>query len=343
MMSISQKQKKILGKDYSFDIFHQKYAKLHPKPSKDSYFSDEQEQSYEEFLDMGNRPPNEAGTGRFLLTRERKKIACLFFVDFQQRRRKTSSYLAFQAKQQQIKSFIECYMSLEIDIIEYDLSKLDLDQGIVHVGEYIYELDLYPSVTGKSKKAKGKKRKLNEPSYIEVFSLFHAMESLVTCPYLSMLVFVDAYLCEAHSDEEDTEPDQEPYSIVYGRACGDRIACISLKECITLKDLLCVSLHELCHTIGFDHCNSWKCLMNATGTDSWLFMSPVNMRKLKVFHSIEQAEKNGERKVGDFILTRYETVLAVLLSWQDQLFDREIAWLQEIIEILKDLIEEFSK
>ena len=92
---------------------------------------------------------------------------------------------------------------------------------------------------------------------------------------------------------------------VLGRACGDRVACVSLLDCCSFKETLCVGLHELLHTLGFDHCNSWQCVLNATGDAPWLYLSPVNLSKLKHMHSIPI-------KDNIFVLKRYNSLLPLV-------------------------------
>jgi predicted Zn-dependent protease len=46
-----------------------------------------------------------------------------------------------------------------------------------------------------------------------------------------------------------------------------------------------VAIHELMHTMGFDHCQLWKCLMNTyclgeEGKDDPTWLCPMDLRKL---------------------------------------------------------------
>lgn len=80
---------------------------------------------------------------------------------------------------------------------------------------------------------------------------------------------------------------QEEGDILDGRACGDGVAVVSYDK----KDLeqdgeafFQTALHEILHTLGFDHCVAWACLMNAyTSFTSWL--CPACLRKL--YHELE--------------------------------------------------------
>jgi predicted Zn-dependent protease len=57
-------------------------------------------------------------------------------------------------------------------------------------------------------------------------------------------------------------------------------------------------LHEILHTLGFDHCKAWSCLMNAiSNQEGWL--CPACSRKL--YHELSisspQAAKQWLREV----------------------------------------------
>jgi hypothetical protein len=336
MSGLTQAQKKILGKNYSKDVYHRSFCHLHSSPNEDSYYEDEDEQTFDEFLDMGRRPPNEEGTGRFKISATRNRIACLFFINPKLEKKNKN----LRKRRDEIKKYLEIFFVLPVDILEMNEDVLDFAKETIHVGEYIYELTILPKKNKKNNK-KRKKDAINDKTdnnrYIEVFSLFDALESLVTEPYLTMVAFIDHPLCELDEDSDTG------YQVVCGRACGDRIACVSLPECSSsFKNLLCVASHELLHTIGFDHCNSWQCLMNASGSDNWLFLSPVNLRKLKIFHGIADEEEDG----GKFVLSRYEKLLTLwnhsgVEGEQDEnnLFEPEVQWLEEKIPILKNLLK----
>jgi hypothetical protein len=322
-VQLTKRQKKILGKGYLADVFHASYGHLHAVANADSYYEDEEEQTFDEFVEMGNRPPNAEGTGRFTLTNDRKRIGCIFFIDPKEEKK----HKTLRRQREHIRDHIQVFFGLETDIIELKRNLLDIGNGTIHIGDYIYEL----TIVNESSGAKNKKRKKSikpEDQMIEVFSLFDAFESLTVEPYLTTVAFVDNILCEVGDDFDNG------YQLVCGRACGNRIACVSLRQCTTMKDVLCVAVHELLHTIGFDHCNSWQCLMNASGEDSWLFLSPVNLRKLKVFHGIPDDDQT-------FLVARYEQLLLSLKTLNvehDNLFQSEVTWLEHKLHYLTNLV-----
>ena len=52
----------LLGSNIPSYIEHPTLLDLHPVPDEDAYFSDEEEQTYDDFVDMGKRKPNSMGT-----------------------------------------------------------------------------------------------------------------------------------------------------------------------------------------------------------------------------------------------------------------------------------------
>ena len=53
--------------------------KLFTKADLESVVEDEENQSYEMFVEIGSRKPNKNGTGRNKLSKNRNKILCLYF------------------------------------------------------------------------------------------------------------------------------------------------------------------------------------------------------------------------------------------------------------------------
>jgi hypothetical protein len=156
-------------------------------------------------------------------------------------------------------------------------------------------------------------------SVVEVFSLFDVLVHESKPPYFAIVGLFDCSLGEIEEDGQIIR--------VLGRACGDRLACVSLKECITLKSLFCVSSHELLHTFGLDHCTTFECLMNSIQVDDWLFLSPLNLRKLMHFH-LESDEQSNEHS---FILKRYSKLLNFFEKMKTSEFSDECKWLERKI------------
>ena len=144
-------------------------------------------------------------------------------------------------------------------------------------------------------------------------------------PFISIVGLFDCKLAEADDSKSG-------YYEVLGRACGNRVSCVSLTDCT--KSLLSTMVHEILHTIGFDHCNSWECVMNAVPTEeNFLFLSPVNLRKLLYFHSIsEEAVENSSL----FLIQRYESIKRVLLRY-GAYFSKEIDWIEQKINAINSV------
>ena len=86
--------------------------------------------------------------------------------------------------------------------------------------------------------------------------------------------------------------------------------------------------HEILHTLGFDHCNSWQCVMNAVQTsDEFLFLSPVNLRKFKHLHGV----------LGDdteFLINRYVSMKQALLRLGEA-FEKDILWIDQKLQVMR--------
>lgn len=298
-------QREILGTGYALDIYHDSYAPLHCPAQPDSYFSDEDEQTYEEFVDMGKRNPNNQGTGRWKLQKKRKKIAIYDFG--------TDESQGVQGLAQLVAAFF----SLEVDIVREDKA-LDLLDNSLRIGDLVYDISSW-------KKRISRGASATTEYIVDVFSLFDVMVNIALPPYMMVLGVFNCKLAEEYDSKCG-------YTEVLGRACGDRVACVSAAEHDSRKTLLATMLHELCHTIGFDHCSSWQCLMNARQAEDFLFLSPVNLRKLKVFHGIPDEDKM-------FLLDRYNKLQCEfeLLGVE---FSEELQWVRNKIDSLRRLISE---
>ncbi len=81
--------------------------------------------------------------------------------------------------------------------------------------------------------------------------------------------------------------------------------------------------------------------MNAIATDDWIFLSPVNLEKLKLFHKEGKAKDWNDTK-GSFVLSRYQGLLTLLESSEegthsDTLYKAEVKWLKSKIERITKL------
>lgn len=116
----------------------------------------------------------------------------------------------------------------------------------------------------------------------EEFILEHTDGQLEVQPLLGLLIefkeerkntvlLVENSLCEEGSGLD-------------GRACGDGVAAVSycfksVEHQYKLQDLIETVVHESLHTLGFDHCLAWRCVMNGVvGQEIW--PCPACMLKL---------------------------------------------------------------
>ena len=236
---------------------------IFPPADPDSIFDDEDGQTYEEFVEIGKRPPNEYGTGRFKMTTRRNKLAVFYFGNS-----KKSPYIPLLIR------FLTSFFLLEVDYFE-QCDALCLETNTFHLDDDDYDITVVSSPPSKSKKGQA----LSRDRKVDVFSLFDVLVHKAKTPYYSIVGLFDCLLCEDDSD-------------VMGRACGDRVCCVSLPSCDDIHSLFSVTCHELLHTMGFDHEINERCIMNAICSDSWIFLCHENVRKLHYFHHGSTIDKN---------------------------------------------------
>ena len=331
-MSLTKTQLKVIGQDFSNDIYHNSYHHLISKANKDDYYEDEEEQSFDDYVDMSKRNPNSCGTGRWKLNNKRYKILLIYLYD---------NVTPNMNLINDLKKFLKSYIQLDVDIsilkVDLDINKKQIElksnDNNVNINEDVY--GTYPltflPITTKIKTKKSIRRA------IEVFSLFDVLVHFVKEPYITSVTLVEHSLAEQYDDGV-----QE----VLGRACGDRVCCVSVPNNES-RELMGTTVHELLHTIGFDHCNSFKCVMNAIAAETTLHLSPPNLRKLMLFHGLNNSDKNSCRVTKamsyaltekTFMLTRYEELLKVLTSFSSQeLYEEDCKWLRQMISALQVL------
>jgi len=315
-----------VGRNSPLDIVHPSYMHLHPPANEEEIDEDEEEQTFAHFVEYGKRNPNATGTGRWKLAKKRNKILILVV---EPGGGEQSMFTTSELKQ-----YIEAFFQLDADCAELGMGTIDIGNKRInlkspsrssHMSSHpLRLLDL---------NSKAKKSKKSKPTYaLDVFSLFDALVELVVEPYISCLALINYKLAEEW-DNSVTE--------VLGRACGDRICCVSLPCHDSKREIFATSTHELLHTIGFDHCTSFRCIMNAFTSleKATLFLSPPNLRKLKFFHSIADCDN------GAFLIKHYKELLHVLrdfdaLSTEDREFERDCIWLESKINALKQIFPE---
>ncbi|KAG9400254.1 hypothetical protein AC1031_011166 [Aphanomyces cochlioides] len=162
MSPINSAQRKAVGKGFGPDIFHESTADFHPPADPETCFSDEEEQTYDEFVDMGKRRPNAQGTGRWKKTRARTKIGLIAL---------TSAKGMTAEMRKHVKS-----------------SNASFHREF----EYACRMG-HPNSS-----VKGSSKRKRTPGYMDVFSLFDAFKSakFVQSPFFSVLVVTSVGLVE---------------------------------------------------------------------------------------------------------------------------------------------------
>jgi hypothetical protein len=313
-MTLSKSKSKLIGNGFLFDVYHPSLSSLFPDAPPGSYFEDEKEQSYAEFIRMGKRNPNPSGTGRWKLTAKRNKLLCVYAG-------KDKPPCTFQG----IAEFLSAYLSIDTDFKDCT-GCIDSINNCLNLDGTSYPLRFFPE---KNKPGRKRKRE-NTTGVLDVFSVFDAFEVLTAEPYIAIVVFVS---CDIGEDN-----DEGSFNPVIGRACGDRISCVSLKAHDSNdKELLLTTIHELLHTIGFDHCSSWSCVMNAISVEGGgnLFLSPVNLRKLKAFHCVSDSDTT-------FLAEKHFSRMLKCSLMESPSFSSEKHWIQQWLHHYHYIKDEIS-
>ena len=296
------------------------FTDLFPPAAPGTYFEIEEgeeleNQSYEEFVDMGRRRPNIHGTGRLKMNQKRQEILVIHCGN-----NSSSSSI----RSQQIKTlveYLEKFMMMKV-VYEEQIDAIDVNTSSFTLDSKVYDIEV-------SRKKRGKARLENR---LEVFSLFDVLIHKNKSPFFSVIGLFDHILTEEGCE-------------VMGRACGDRVACVSLQLCKPqLRTLLGTTCHELLHTIGIDHTSDHRCLMNAIASEEeWLFLCIENLRKLKLFHDeagkrtrtiYSSIRDDGLKDEDAFIIAYHYNMLKMIQSndYMKVSLKREAEWLEKVIK-----------
>eukprot|EP01038_Epipyxis_sp_PR26KG_P014444 gene14444-19383_t len=235
-------------------------SELFPAANPNHVFEDEENQTYGEFVEMGKRKPNRKGTGRNKLTIKRNKLLIIYFGSEQDK----PTYI----KSSFLLNYLTAYFLVDVDIIDqYDA--IDYENNILNLDNDQYDI-IINNTKAKSKSKRStssnvqKFQNRNKKNCkIDVFELFDVLVNKVNSSpnYYSVIGLFDVILTE------DNSP-------IMGRACGDRVCCISLVYCPTIRSLFATMSHEILHTFGLDHNTQERCIMNAISgeeeEDEWM-------------------------------------------------------------------------
>ena len=187
MSRLTTLQKKGMGK-YVSD-FSQEFFNLYEKPNSDNIEEENELQPISEFEEMGSRKPNAAGTGRNLITKNRKKLYLMklgkkFKVDFKALSEIMNAFFGMEIE------MLDC--GLKVEVIDKVISVIDSKKGLI-----------FPLKNQKN-------------SRIDVFSLFDVLVEYVPKDCYSLITITDRKIYDP----------EVPENLIYGRACGDRVAVI---------------------------------------------------------------------------------------------------------------------
>lgn len=306
-------------------VWDPSYAPLHHRPLPEAMDEYDEEQTFRQFVDLGKREPNARGTGRWLVTEDRKTIAivCIGDVD-EETVQGVKSYLAafFRGMKVELHSVFPNVHVQSGDTVGSSRKKGSKkeknaqpnDDNSLIMGSYVYSIQ---------------HATVDCEQCFEVFSLFDMLVHAVDDENYCVIALVNHGLCE------DVDGEHLP---VLGRACGDRVCVVDAryaasatakdttnsKSCKTfsvsvsqkdakrnLRTLLATTAHEALHCFGFDHCITWQCLMNSHQVDEheFLFLSPLNLKKL-VYAILPSDQMKGkdDRLVNRYLLNRYNAL-----------------------------------
>jgi len=316
-------------------VWDPSYAPMHNKALPDAIDECDEEQTFRQFVDMGKREPNARGTGRWLVTEERKTITIVCIGDVE------------DETVHAVKSYLTAF---------FHGMKVELHPSFPNV--HVQDGDAVSSSKKKGTKKGKKAQPKDDPSLImgsyayaiqneqvdgeqcfEVFSLFDMLVHAVDeSNHYCVIALVNNGLCE----EVDGE-----HLPVLGRACGDRVCvvdarfasanaknktckngpiAVSQKDAKTnLRTLLATTAHEALHCFGLDHCITWQCLMNSHQVDEheFLFLSPLNLKKLVYAILPSDQTKGNMVLVNRYVMDRYRALGGSLRSLG---FSKDATW-----------------
>ena len=275
------------------------FMQLHPLV-RGVHEDEEEEQTFAEFQDMGRRPPNTQGTGRFVLTPERRTIAVLNLC-------KRSSLP--EERLRRLHAYLRCFLRLEVgQSAASGALSLQTSQRKTDIVDRKQRISFPLRVLRKGR--------------IDCFSLFDVMVEYVSDSDFALLALVDVPLGE-REDKDVVE--------VLGRACGDRVAVVQCYPGVSDVELFGTAAHELLHTMGFDHTTFCRCLMQPSAGSS-LFLAPHNLKKLKHFHHADDDD--------NWCLARFRDLQSQWWSFFDKSSAEaraQLHWLETKIKVLEAL------
>ncbi|KAL4511838.1 hypothetical protein ABPG72_012683 [Tetrahymena utriculariae] len=234
------------------DVYNENMKDLFKAPYDQNIMPYDEGQNVKEFLDM-EEETNSEGTGRFRFQKSGRNKIMLYFV----------------GKQPEIEKIIDSNVILQAFKAFFSLETIYV--------EFLEFFNFEKRFKGKRISIIDQKKQLEFPlkqrgGRVGVFSLFDVLVEYIQKKSYTNVFFVD---------EDIIEEDNPDFNLV-GRACGDRICIVSLKN-ISTYEVISTSLHECLHTFGIDHCIYFDCIMNSMYQQDqfWMQLCPVDLVKLQ--------------------------------------------------------------
>jgi hypothetical protein len=303
---LNRSQAEALGEGYAPHIFHPSFASLHHLPFDGTVASEDEEQGFDEFSEMGNREPNSEGTGRWLVNSKRNTIGILALG-------KVEAKLL-----EAVRCTLSAHTGLAVEVLSYKLDLKYSRKDGVSIEDakrgFVFPIENCPEQK-KSRKRNSQRKAPFQPR-LEVFSLFDLLVEYVPKKvnkkrdYFAIVALTPLPIGEKVGPKE--------YVDVLGRACGDRVCVATTVGCSAANPTLVNELigsvcHEFLHTLGLDHCVEWECLMNSHAADQpWLFLSPLNLRKLELAVYNRTTRKKTTQSKIDWHIVRFQSMLEAL-------------------------------
>lgn len=312
-------------------VWQEAFADLHPSADPLSLGDDEDhddEQTYRQFMNMGRRPPNERGTGRWKITSTRKTIGIIALDEGVSRRHLEGIRLYMSA-------FFHGFLVEVVEELDTDVTLCTQEErSFLRHGTNIFQIEQCT---------------IDETVHVEVFSLFDALVSLAKPHHYCLMGLTSKPLAEEWTTTEDGNKDIQHTErmTVLGRACGDRVCAVHVscfgdertRTTTTMTTLLATCCHEVLHCMGVDHCTTFRCLMNAQSTENedCLFLSPLNLKKyvMGVMGIRDSSSSSHGDQCMEFVLERYRRIRIALRTLGYDSSNFSCQWLDEKIKLLQ--------
>ena len=248
---LSSEQAAALGPNPPPFVFHQHaFAGVHaPAPAAaENVLSEEEEQSYDEFVDMGQREPDEEGRGRWKLSSSRRTLA---LVPVRQQHKS-----AQWTRAEDVAVWLRAFLGVEVAILsELTIAKSSggrKKKGSKKAESYVLE-DRRASVGFPLRSVHAVNEDGERMEAVDVFSLLKVAEEYVNSDHFSALFLVDVPLAEEVDKDVchevvRTRSDVCLLSTIFHACCVLKIYCPSIIPKFSSPFTVSASMHP--HHLG---------------------------------------------------------------------------------------------